>query len=297
MQKILFNLKAYYFIPAFFLLLLLPPSWGSCEGLPLYYWQQKDFVNFGDYLSVKIVERILGDPVTIYKKSEKPMPKFLALGSLLYFAKTGDLLWGTGSNHKQTEKKDYSFTDLDVRAVRGPLTRNFIQDNFGIECPEVYGDPALLFPYLFPEFKKRKKPKRDFIFIPHIYERHLFSKEEIPFVVHPTEPWDDVIKKILDSKCVFSSSLHGIILAEAYGIPAKYVRLSEKEPLFKYEDYYSSTGRPNFTFATSLDEALSMNCEPPIQFDPEPLYDSFPFEFWPNNEFQRPSFILQELDD
>ena len=32
------------------------------EGLPLYYWQEK-FVNFGDYLSLKLVERIVGQAV------------------------------------------------------------------------------------------------------------------------------------------------------------------------------------------------------------------------------------------
>lgn len=269
----------------------------NSNEISLYYWQQKDFVNFGDYLSVKILERIVGEPVSIYKKTAAPSQKLLALGSLLYFANTGDLLWGTGSNHKQTKREDYSFTNLDIRALRGPLTRRFIQENFGIKCPEVYGDPALLFPYLFPEFKKKKEPKRDFIFIPHIYERHLFLQDELSYVVYPTEPWNVVIEKILDSSVVFSSSLHGIILAEAYGIPAKYVRLSEREPLFKYEDYYASTGRPDFTFARSLDEALSMTCEPPIVFDPEPLYDAFPFEFWPNTEFQRPLFTLQETDE
>jgi hypothetical protein len=36
--------------------------------LPLYYWQQPQFVNFGDYLSVKVVERIIDRPVRIYKK-------------------------------------------------------------------------------------------------------------------------------------------------------------------------------------------------------------------------------------
>lgn len=132
-----------------------------------------------------------------------------------------------------------------------------------------------------------------FIFIPHIYERHLFSKEEHSYVVHPTEPWNEVIEKILDSAFVISSSLHGLIIAEAYGIPARYVRLSEKEPLFKYQDYYLGTGRSEFTFATSLEEALKLGGEAPIQFDPEPLYDAFPFEFWEGVEFKRPSFTVR----
>lgn len=264
------------------------------EGLDLYYWQQKEFVNFGDYLSVKIIERMVDGPVTIYKKAKIPKKKFLALGSLLYFANTDDVIWGTGSNNKFPNKENYNFNSLDVRALRGPLTRAFIQDNFGIVCPEIYGDPALLFPYLFPEFKKKKFPTHPYIFIPHFYERHLFSHLGDPHVFLPTEPWDKVIEKILDSEFVISGSLHALIIAEVYGIPARYVRLSEKEPLFKYEDYYLSTGRPHFTFAYSVQEALEMGGMAPIQFNPEPLYDAFPFELWPSVSFKKPSFIHVE---
>ena len=39
-----------------------------------------------------------------------------------------------------------------------------------------------------------------------------------------------------------SSSLHGIVIAEAYGVPAVLVA-SSTEPVFKYEDYYAGTGR------------------------------------------------------
>lgn len=42
---------------------------------------------------------------------------------------------------------------------------------------------------------------------------------------------------------VYSSSLHGIILAEAYGVPAVMFRSYDKSVDFKYLDYYASTGR------------------------------------------------------
>lgn len=291
----------YHFKKIFLLILLLflPLTAESAqdsqlEGLPLYYWQQKDFVNFGDYLSVKIVERIIGKPVMIYKKTKLPQQKLLALGSMLYFANTGDVLWGTGSNNKFPNKESYNFTNLDIRAVRGPLTRAFIRDYFGIDCPEVYGDPALLFPYLFPEFKRKKYPNYSYIVIPHLYEKSLFPKSYGKHIVYPTDPWNEVIEKILDSEFVISGSLHGIIIAEAYGIPARYMRLSEREPLFKYQDYYSSTGRPDFSFATSVEEALKMGGEDPIQFDPKPLYDAFPFEFWPSVNIKKLSFHSKE---
>ncbi len=96
--------------------------------------------------------------------------------------------------------------------------------------------------------------------------------------------------KILNSKFVISSSLHGIIIAEAYGIPARLLRITENEPLLKYQDYYIGTNRPNFKFALSVEEALKMGGEPPFECDLEKLYEAFPREFWPNSHFNNPDF-------
>jgi pyruvyltransferase len=250
------------------------------KGLPLYYWQQPNFVNFGDYLSLKIVERVVNRPVPVYYRKKTPKKKLLAVGSILYFAQTGDVVWGSGINGKKLSKEDYCFEHLDIRAIRGPLTRQFLMENFSIDCPEIYGDPVLLFPRLFPEFKRAENPSRDYVVILHYADEKLFPKELDPHVVYSTEPWVSIVEKILDSKFVISSSLHGIIFAEAYGIPARMLRLTQKEPLFKYQDYYLGTGRPCFRFARSIEEALRLKGEPPAECDLEKLYQSFPFEFW-----------------
>lgn len=264
-------------------------SQSMLEGLPLFWWGEDPEINFGDHLSLKIVERMIDGPVRYFRKRPKnPEKKLLALGSVLYFANSGDVIWGSGINGKTLDPAVYSFSNLDVRAVRGPLTRQYLMEHFHISCPEVYGDPALLFPYLFPEFQKRANPSREYIIIPQYYDRKLFPKDDR--VVYPTEPWNEVIEKILDSKFVISGSLHGIIIAEAYGIPARYLRLGDKQNLFKYRDYYEGTGRPNFRYATSVEEALAMGGEPPFQCDLAKLYSSFPFEFWPSILSNVPQF-------
>ena len=84
--------------------------------------------------------------------------------------------------------------------------------------------------------------------------------------------------------------LAGIILAEAYGIPARLLRLGETEPLFKYVDYYEGTGRSEFDFATSVEDALSMGGEAPLQCDFEQIYNAFPFDYWPNHQFPQIDF-------
>jgi pyruvyltransferase len=256
------------------------------EGLPLCYWKKKDAENFGDYLSLKLVERIVGGKVVVARHEKNiHQQRLLAIGSVLALAKNGDIVWGTGM--KVIDSQHYNFDHLDIRAVRGPLTRDFLERNFGIYCPEIYGDPALLVPYFFPEFKKKEEPKYDYVIVPHYADEYLFPKSLYPNVIYPTEPYTAVIRKILDSKFVISSSLHGVVIAEAYGIPARYVRVSDHEPLFKYEDYYLGTNRPNFTYATSIKEALEMGGEPPFECDLEKLYNSFPFEYWPNANFKK----------
>jgi len=263
----------------------------ASEGLPLYYWQQKKFVNFGDYLSVQLVERITGIPVRIFRRYPvKKEIKLLAVGSIMSFAANDDIIWGSGITGKCLKREDYHFNQLDIRAVRGPLSRQFLIENFQQNCPEVYGDPILLFPYFFPEFKRKENPFYDYIIIPHFSETDLFPKSRFFNVVYPTDPWEEIIEKILDSRFVISSSLHGIIVAEAYGIPARMLRITENEYLFKYEDYYLGTQRPHFQFAASIEEALSMGGEPPFECDLKKLYEAFPFEFWPNAQFHKPTF-------
>ena len=254
------------------------------EGLPLFWWGEDPEINFGDYLSLKIVERMVDGPVRYYRKKPKwKEQKLLAIGSVFYFANNGDVIWGSGINGKTLSRSDYQFATLDVRAVRGPRTREFLWENFRIEAPAIYGDPALLFPYLFPEFKRKAKPKYDYIVVVHYKETHLFPRGENSNIVYSTDPWEEVTEKIVDSKLVISSSLHGVIVAESYGIPARYLRLGDKnQHIFKYQDYYEGTGRPFFRYATTVEEALQMGGEPPFVCDLKALYDSFPFDFWPS---------------
>ncbi len=258
-----------------------------CADIPLFWWKEGGFVNFGDMLSLKLVERITNTPVRFYNK--KPChqeKKLLALGSIFFFAYDDDIVWGSGINGKTLHKKHYHFTNLDVRAVRGPLTRQFLLDHFDIEAPSIYGDPALLLPYLFPEFRKKEEPAFDYVIIPHYSEEKLFRQLSYENVVYPTEPWDQVIEKILNSKFVISSALHGVIVAEAFGIPARLLRISENESIFKYRDYYLGTNRSLFYPATSIEEALILGGEPPIQCDLVALYEAFPFDHWPRGSFK-----------
>ena len=248
----------------------------------LFYWDaraQLGFANFGDALSEALIERMLGSKIQIADQPFDGERKLLGMGSIMNYAQNNDIIWGTGVNGKSPEKS-YRFTTLDVRAVRGPLTRDFLL-NRGIPCPAIYGDPTLLFPIYFPEFQKPAAPSYDFVIIPHYSDEHLFVN--FSNMVSVREHWSVVVEKILDSKFVISSALSGIIIAEAFGIPARMLQIENKsntEDLFKYRDYYCGTNRFDFQYATSIEEALQMGGESLPICDLEKLSQAFPFELF-----------------
>ena len=82
---------------------------------------------------------------------------------------------------------------------------------------------------------------------------------------------------------VISGSLHGIILAEAYGVPVIFLRDREPDKDFKYNDYYASTNRDNYKYASSVEEAFTMQPEtlPDNMCDLQRgLIESFPYDLW-----------------
>ena len=97
----------------------------------------------------------------------------------------------------------------------------------------------------------------------------------------------EVIEKITDSRFVISSPLHGLIVAEAFGIPARMLRITTHEPLLKYQDYYYGTNRPYFQYAQSIEEAFQMGGEPPFECDLQKLYEAFPFEYWEMKPYEQ----------
>ena len=57
--------------------------------------------------------------------------------------------------------------------------------------------------------------------------------------------WKKWVDDLCSCDCVISSSLHGLIIAEAYGIPTLWVKFSDEinGNDFKFYDYYASIGQ------------------------------------------------------
>ena len=58
--------------------------------------------------------------------------------------------------------------------------------------------------------------------------------------------WRDLINELCSCKMIISSSLHGLILSDAYNIPNVWIKIEYSlggKDYFKYNDYFLSVGR------------------------------------------------------
>lgn len=201
------------------------------------YWFD-EVSNLGDLLNPIIVEHVTGKTVTWV--NEEHNGKLLALGSVLEFAKPNDVLWGTGSKINRIVEHTNALT---VLAVRGPRTEKLL----GLEEHSVpYGDPGLILPKILPIHNK----KTGVCLVPHYVDFETMvpkhsSSTEIKIVDVTSKDWQESVEKIASSELVLSSSLHGLIIAEAYGTPAIWVQATDNiiGGTWKFNDYYESSNR------------------------------------------------------
>lgn len=172
--------------------------------------------NVGDTLTPHIVERFTKHKVQWVPSTESG--KLLLCGSILEFALPGDTVLGAG--HYRDETIDLSETK--VLALRGKHSGN----------APVYGDPALLLPLMYKPDIKKSKPVG---IIPHLWDRPHYTE-----YIDVALPWRRFVDEILACERIISTSLHGVIIADAYGVPAEWVHY-DKIPgaRIKYEDYLS----------------------------------------------------------
>lgn len=201
--------------------------------IPTFYWWTRSNnlpENFGDILNPFILD-YFNIRYTHSKKWKNIKLDAIAIGSIIDKAGKGTVVLGSGIMNNK--KKIYA--EADFRLVRGPLTRKKILSAGGI-CPENYGDPGLLLPLICDESSK----EYEIGFIPHFIEYETIkSRYPREFVIN-LQNNDPLYVARQISKCrkVVSSSLHGIIAAHAYGIPAAWAWNNES---FKQWDTWTDT--------------------------------------------------------
>jgi len=250
----------------------------------LSYWQPEsaEFVNFGDELAWVIVALMLARRGATLNDDVTSPKSLVSVGSTLHRASEGSVIWGTGL-HGASLEHDHTYSTLDVRAVRGPLTAKFLRQR-NIKVPDVYGDPGLLLPHV-DGGRFRPTRRHEVGIVPNLHDMSVIERMDIAGkfpnlrVIDPRRAWNTVVADILDHEFIIASSLHGLVVADAYGLRSRYVRLTEKEDILKYHDYYLGTGR-FLEPAASIEEALKTSRAAPLVYDPEPLLAAFPWDLW-----------------
>jgi len=244
----------------------------------LYWRKSQHSENVGDLFSV-IVLSFMKEFYNINKTFTFKTIRLASIGSLIQSLNTKTTVWGSGIISPSSFSNFNRNVELDIRSVRGPKTRELLLEK-GFYCPENFGDPALLFPDFYTP--SIFVTKYDYLVIPHHLKinQYLHLGDDI-MLSTITSDWRTFIDKIYNSQLVISASLHGIIIAEAYGIPA--ILLNDIQyDMFKYQDYYCSTGRFDFLLANSIEEALAMEkpAVPDMSLLKRQLYESFPVDLW-----------------
>lgn len=206
--------------------------------------------NWGDDINYFLLKELFKRNIVCYDYSSiahrTNKNNYLVIGSTLtLLCNSKTIVWGAGVIDPFAELPE---KPRKVLAVRGPLTRKYLLER-KIECPEVYGDPALLSPLIYnPGIKKKYKLG----IIPHYSDfdspilESLKKAPEVLFIkMEGYKNWTDVIDQINSCEQIASSSLHGLILAEAYKIPNLWIEIEGNlmGGHFKFHDFFLSIGK------------------------------------------------------
>ncbi|WP_375281618.1 polysaccharide pyruvyl transferase family protein [Pseudooctadecabacter sp.] len=212
------------------------------------FWYRKE-ANFGDAISATIVSHVSGREV---KWAGHPSCEMYALGSLMKSVATHQVadrdtgrkpfIWGTGT---MTGLKDLAFLGyVRVALLRGPITAALMQRD-----DRVFGDTGLLIADAAGE-----APRRDDIvgLVPHMHfaddprlRKIAADNPRIKLIDVRDEVPMRVVREIASCSHIISQSLHGLVTADAFGIPNTWL-----DPMgihgaatLKFYDYAAGIGR------------------------------------------------------
>ena len=242
------------------------------KGIIIYHSRtnantKKKIKNLGDGFNPIIFNHFIGKKKPIYKdiidipidpiykdiidipNKSNGVPCIIGIGSLLswnnFKESSNQIICGSGFIRKNMIPQ----RPLNIISVRGEKTRQtYLKSD--IDCPPIYGDLGLLLRYVIPPPITCNK-KYTIGFIPHYVDK----KQPLIIKAKKNSNWTIIdinqahtlkkfVKEIHECNCIISSSLHGIIIADSYGIPAYHAVLSDGVgDSWKFKDYYSSVKR------------------------------------------------------
>jgi len=206
----------------------------------IYLYHYKN--NFGDELSPYIIHKLSGQKIKYAKpftlknlfldllrffkkiifkrKIDKSLIAYypfkkviISIGSILQESTSNSIVWGAGLADRTINIKGGKFL-----AVRGPLSQKRLTE-LNYNPPKIIGDPAILLPIIYQP-KRKQELLRTVGIIPHKVD-YLDITSKIPKDSHNIYKIinlegtniEEVIDEITSCQFIFSSSLHGLIVA------------------------------------------------------------------------------------
>jgi pyruvyltransferase len=211
-----------------------------------YYWRGQP--NFGDQLTPDLLEHFARTDVEWADPQDADV---VVTGSVLEHLPVawGGIIAGSGFLHEESRA---DFSNAHVVGVRGYLTLERLTGT-GIDHLTV-ADPGLLASELYPA----DRGKFEVGVLPHwsdttLYrnelDRAMLADEPIPILIDPAWPVSRVVKLIGSCRHIVTSSLHGVIVADSFGLPRRAERFPNiDKPYeggdFKFHDYSSALKQP-----------------------------------------------------
>lgn len=207
----------------------------------MYWWNEEP--NFGDAMNALLIPRLFGREVAWAPLEEADL---VGTGSVLQWitpvvaAREAPIdVWGSGFIFAKEPAPP--LPSVRIHALRGHASASM----FGPQCRPAYGDPGLL------TARAVNAPPTRFRVgvVPHLWHRDLPVVRQAvdrlsARLIDVTSDPEMVIEQIASCDVVFSSSLHGLVVADSFGIPNWWTSAAP-EPFggeFKFLDYYSVFG-------------------------------------------------------
>lgn len=204
-----------------------------------------DHLNIGDALSPVMVACVTQAPIK-HQHFDAPVSRISAVGSIAHLISGGEVtVWGSGATryrdpmpgHPRELTRMPADTRYRVAATRGPLTADILSGAQFLRRG-VFGDPVWLLPRFY---RPRIEKKYDLGVIIHLsdladsateahpHPRHIryqvppSLRSSVRLINTVTDVSMSALKHRLDEilacRRIVSTSLHGLVFAESYGIP------------------------------------------------------------------------------
>ena len=154
-------------------------------------------------------------------------------------------IWSTGFVRNPAGKPRRCRKNLNFLAVRGEMSKAYVERVTGRKLDIPIGDGGLLADQFI---KEARQTRYEIGIVPHFKEQDcaqmalLRARYPEARVIDLTMDPLEALREIAACAHIFSSSLHGLVVADSLGIPNMRVFLTDapRGDGFKYDDYYSA---------------------------------------------------------